>query len=456
MADSSTKTEPIAARFEVPLNWSPSFLRFVLDQKHHISTVYGSIVGEPGGRPIPHSGDLSADQNPDAKSLELFVGELRDAGISFNLAMNASCYGNRLFGDDGKAWVIEQVNQIRRLGIDWVTITSFDLARRISALAPDVKILISVMHNMTEIDAIAYTIKQDFNFAGLVIGKGITKQIPRLQRVLAYLRSQKIKAVVMANDFCPTSNCPERMSDHNNACAHYHDNPEDYVSPSIHCRNMSMMEPAHFLQAPVINPFDIPFYESLGVKHFKLTDRVMPDRTLIQVCRAYFERRYNGNLFDLFTYTSYLGDAPAVPRHLTDDQIEEIYLGGYSAFKSARTHFVCQPVVEAKALSGPGSFFEFFEAGHCTMQCGSRTQEIPGCYYCEDKASELLRYDKAEWKAVQSNIERFIKISHLRKEDIRASRFQQRASSDFDEVNSDETDKGLAKHFLPLFPSPSP
>lgn len=416
--NSESAPTPSPARFEVPLNWSPAFLDFIIENKEHISTVYGSITGEPGGRPIPHSPLLPSADVPDTERLRLFVGRINNVGIEFNLIMNFSCHGNRLFSDEGKGWLRQQVEEIDRLGIEWATVTSYDLARRLSDLAPKLKLIMSVMLNITNIDAIAYTLKQDFNCAGFVIGKGIIKEIPRLKHVVGYLHRKNLKAIVIANDFCPTGNCPERMSDHNNACAHYHSNPEDYVSPSIHCRAMSMMEPAHFLQAPVVNPFDIGFYESIGVRHFKLTDRVMPDEILMKVCKAYFSRRYDGNLFDLFTYTSYLGETPGSPRRLSDDQIADIYLGGYKAFKAHRTYFVCQPFVEARTLSGPGRFFEFFEKGKCTMQCGSRASDIPGCYYCEDKAKALLQYDADDWSAVRDNIARYIQISRVPKAEL--------------------------------------
>jgi hypothetical protein len=390
-----------------------------LNHKENISTVYGSIVGEPGGRTIPHSSQLPSQHIPNAHKLAQFVDKLKKAGISFNLMMNSSCYSNRLFSDEGKEWIKRELQMITSLGIEWITVSNYNLARRISSLAPNIKIIISVMNNIIDIDAIAFTQKQDFNFTGLVIGKGILKQIRKLKLLLSFLRTQKLKGIVMANDFCPSSNCPERMSDHNNTCAHYYSNTEDYVSPSIHCRKMPMMEPAHFLQAPIINPKDIRFYENIGVQFFKLTDRVMPDQTLINICDAYFNRQYDGNLFDLFTYTSYLGESPRSPRRLSDEEIIEIYLGGYKSFKAHRTYFVCQPFADARTLSGQGKFFEFFEKEKCTMECGSRTMGIPGCYYCEDQSKKILRYDQEDWNAVRDNIDRYINLSRIPKEEIR-------------------------------------
>lgn len=405
--------EVARAAFELPMNWSDETTEFILAHRDNIWTVYGSLPGEAGGRPIPHSPELHGSGLPDERKRRLLVKRLTKAGLSFNLAINASCYGNSLFTEAGKKWVSEQVGLLADLGIEWVTVASFDLARRISAQAPQVKILLSVMFNITELDAVAYAIKQDFNLGGIILGKGLTRKTSQLRRIVRFMRSRGLHPVVIANDFCPTANCPERMSDHNNACAHYHDFPFEYVSPSIHCRRMSMADPAHYLQAAVINPNDLRFYEDLGVRHFKLTDRVMPHATLRSVCEAYFAREYDGNLFDLFTYTSYLGKKPPDRRELTDSEIVDIYNGGYQALKRSRAYFVCQPRADARDLSTPNGFFQFFAEGRCTMQCGSKRHEIPGCSHCEDYAERMLVFDQDEWRAVQSNIERYIAVSRL-------------------------------------------
>lgn len=405
----------LQAQYEVPLNWSPPFLDFICENRSFIWCVYGSIVGEPGGRPIPHSIRLPPAERPDKERLRHVVERLGDAGISFNLVMNSSCYGNRLCTDDGKVWLRGQAETIRELGIEWVTVSNFDLARRLSSLVPQAKILLSVMFNVVSIDAVTYIIKQDFNFRGMVVGKGITKRLPRLQTVVCFLEERGLKAVVMANDFCPTANCPERMSDHNNSCAHYHSHPFDYMSPSIYCRLMAMRDPSHYLQGSYINPNDIPVYESLGVRQFKLTDRVMPDDELIRVCRAYFSRHYCGNLFDLFTYTSYLGHPVPECRHLSDVELARTYLGGYTALKEKRPFFVYKPYLDAQSCSGPGSFFEYFQKGGCTADCGSRLYGVPGCTYCEERAKDLIQYDRDDWNTIRSNIERYIRMAQAQK-----------------------------------------
>ncbi|MGZ5500642.1 MAG: hypothetical protein ACXWEW_05795, partial [Nitrososphaeraceae archaeon] len=65
-----------------------------------------------------------------------------------------------------------------------------------------------------------------------------------------------------------------------------------------------------------------------------------------------------------------------------------------------------------------GGFFDFFAQGKCTLQCGRRRMEIPGCFYCEDQAQQLLKYDSEEWHNVHDNISRYIKLSRKSKDEI--------------------------------------
>lgn len=411
----NTKTQ-----FAVPLNWSHAFLDFVLDNRTRIATVYGSIAGEPGGRPLPYAANLSPAQIPNQDKIRRYVSKLLETGVQFNLAFNTSCHGNRIYSESGKDWLRSHIELMRDLEIESVTVSSFDIARRISHFAPSIKITLSVMFNITTIDAISYALKQDFNLAGVVVGKGIMRRIPLLKSLLKFASNHGIQAILIANDFCPSGNCPERMSDHNNSCAHFHSTPEEYVSPSIHCRRMAMHEPAHFLQAPVIYPHEVDYYHALGAHHFKLTDRVMPDEVLMNVCQAYFSGDYLGNLFDLFTYTSYLGQETKInieSLRLSDTQLAEIYLNGYSKFKEYRMNFICKPTMTKTQLI-KSRFFDFFDKGKCTMECGSRVREIVGCLYCEEKSKNLISYNNEAWSAVLSNIERYIMITRLSKGEI--------------------------------------
>jgi len=70
--------------------------------------------------------------------------------------------------------------------------------------------------------------------------------------------------------------------------------------------------PEHFIRVPFIRPEDVPYYDELGcVDALKLIYRSSPSPVLERVFRAYFERRYDGNLFDLIVEKRRVKDGPS-------------------------------------------------------------------------------------------------------------------------------------------------
>jgi collagenase-like PrtC family protease len=61
------------------------------------------------------------------------------------------------------------------------------------------------------------------------------------------------------------------------------------------------MDPVELLKSPWIRPEDIPHYEAIGYDRFKITERFKRTPLLLENVRAYENRRYDGNLLDLFT-----------------------------------------------------------------------------------------------------------------------------------------------------------
>lgn len=407
--------EATAAKFEVPFNWSDGFLDFIVTNREHIDSVYGSLPGEPTGRPIPHP--LDQKDAPDERKLREVVETLHSAGIEFNLIMNASCTGNTLLTDEGKMRLERKVKKLRDIGVEQITVANFDLARRVSALDPNIGILMSVIFNITEPDQLLYMRRQDFNFRGLVVGKGLNRNLPKLKKFLQL--AADLKTIVIANDFCPIPNCPERITDHNNTCAHKHlpfdpqlGRQQD-VSPSLHCRKLVTEDPALHLKAPIINPNDLALYEGIGARLFKLTDRVMPDEVLIAVCEAYFNRRYDGNLFDLFSYTSHYGQNMGPQRLLTPPEVEQVLEGVFGAKLAAKAHYLAKPYANALKLS-ESRFMSIFKDGRCENNCFDKDHNSKGCHHCGSFADKFLHINEEEARIGHTNVLAIIETARKR------------------------------------------
>ncbi len=400
-------------KFEVPFNWEPDFLDFLETHKDKVHSVYGSLPGEATGRPIPHSSSV----NKSAITTKYFaevVDRLKKLGIDFNLVMNATCNANTHHTNEGKKRIKEKVERISDIGINTVTVANFDLARRISDINSEIRIMLSIIFNITQLDQIRYARRQDFNLQGVLVGKGLNRNLPLLKRFLD--RTKDLDAIAIANDFCPSANCPERITDHNNSCAHKNMpmSPEYgeqyYVSPSTNCRAMTLQDPAYFLRAPVINPNDLAVYADAGVKTLKLTDRIMPSKKLMEICDAYFGGEYDGNLFDLFSYTGHFDNTHLPQRRLSKEEVRKIVQGGYQNLASHRNLFRLNPFLSARALSESG-FMKPFEKGACDHDCYHEEVAPSGCQHCDNYADRFLEIDEELKDIVLHNIKTLQAVS---------------------------------------------
>lgn len=127
------------AKFAVPFNWSEAFLEFICANPQHVASVYGSLPGYPGGRPIPHT-SLEPGKAPDNSRLSRTIETLRKYGIDFHFVYNMSCTGNTLLTDVGMRRLVDEVKGWSDLGIRHITVSNFGLGRMISKINPDIEI----------------------------------------------------------------------------------------------------------------------------------------------------------------------------------------------------------------------------------------------------------------------------------------------------------------------------
>ena len=140
------------------------------------------------------------------------------------------------------------------------------------------------------------------------------------------------------------------------------------------CRLMRLTNPELMVKGDWIRPEDLEHYERVGVKQIKIVDRSCSTSMIVKRVKAYTERRYDGNLFDI---------------------MEQAMIERKRALEGSRgaLAFYREPVVSIPNRKLDG-FIDHFVAHSC-MQT-----DCLKCGYCSEVAARVVRIDKGKLKTL--------------------------------------------------------
>jgi len=296
MSDERKLTTRFAVGYQLPDG--ESMADIVRDYREHIAEVYFPWVGMASARVALHGGR----DYPDAEVQEILEADLsaiRAMGIKLDLLFNANCYG-------GKAISQGLENQVRSVidhlgekvgGADIITTVSPFVARTVKFFFPSIEVRASVNLRIGTIQALAYSREW---FDSYYIQRDVQRHIPYVRKLKEWADRNGKTLCILANSGC-LRYCPAQTF-HDNMVAHDEDvaetlNISDW-NPHL-CWNLYRDRknwPA-VLQGSWIRPEDLYHYEGL-VKVVKLATRMHSHPRV--VVHAYANRRYDGNLLDLF------------------------------------------------------------------------------------------------------------------------------------------------------------
>lgn len=135
----------------------------------------------------------------------------------------------------------------------------------------------------------------------IIIDEHINREFKTLERIR---KTVKCNLEILVNNICLWQ-CPynyEHVNHDGHASREGEKEDNCYLQyPGYLCLYRKLMEPVELLKSPWIRPEDVHHYEDMGYKHFKITERFKRTPLLIEHVKAYQNRRYDGNLLDLFT-----------------------------------------------------------------------------------------------------------------------------------------------------------
>jgi collagenase-like PrtC family protease len=231
-----------------------------------------------------------------AGQLAEYVRRLQRHGIAFNYLLNASCLGNREWTRPWQRKLTRFLEQLQRIGVTRLTVSTPFLLERVKASFPDFQLKVGIFAQVDTPERARFW--EDLGADAVTLESfSVNRDFPRLE---AIRRAVACDLQLIVNHAC-LPNCPMQPY-HQNGFAHSSDGSGgvfiDYCF--LRCTQRRLADPALFVRAGWIRPEDLATYERIGFDTFKLLERGIPSSELLKRVRAYAGRRFDGNLAELF------------------------------------------------------------------------------------------------------------------------------------------------------------
>ncbi|HEX9103984.1 MAG TPA: U32 family peptidase [Polyangia bacterium] len=262
---------------------------------HPVYEIYGKVTKDwaGGGRPSFYL------PNADRAKVERTVKEAHSRGIEFNYLLNASCMGNAEYTRQGQREIRKTLDWVASIHCDSVTVGQIYLLQMIKKCYPTLKVRISA-HRFTDSVRKA-RFWEDHGADCIVLNEtAFAREFAALRTIR---EAVKCDLSLIVNNSC-RQDCAIAGT-HASSLSHGSQHqkgrkpgfPLDYHM--LFCLDYRLRQPVNYVRANWIRPEDLHHYEAMGFDNFKIVERNTPTPELVRRVKAYSERRYDGNFFDL-------------------------------------------------------------------------------------------------------------------------------------------------------------
>jgi collagenase-like PrtC family protease len=280
-------------KLRVGANWDISFLDAVKGTS--VDALFGKLPFDIVGGARPGFVLPQVDRN-DVKE---YIQACHQRGLEFSYLLNAPCLGNLQYSRKGYGQLIDLLEWIDRSGADSVTVGIPYLIDLVKKRFPRLKVKVSTTARVNTVrKALQY---EEMGVEEIIIDEHINREFRSLE---AIRKAVQCNLELIVNNICLWQ-CPynyEHVNHDGHASREGEEEQYCYLQyPGYLCLYRKLMDPVELLKSPWIRPEDIHHYEGLGYDHFKITERFKRTPLLLEHVKAYEDRRYDGNLLDLFT-----------------------------------------------------------------------------------------------------------------------------------------------------------
>ena len=376
-------------KLRVGANWDIAFLDAVKGTS--VDALFGKLPFDIVGGARPGFVLPQVDRN----YVKKYIQACHERGVEFSYLLNAPCLGNLQYSRKGYGQLIDLIQWIDQAGADSVTVGIPYLIDLIRKRFPRLKVKVSTTARVNTVrKALQY---EDMGVEEIIIDEHINREFKTLESIR---KAVKCHLELIVNNICLWQ-CPynyEHVNHDGHASREGEEDQYCYLQyPGYLCLYRKLMDPVELLKSPWIRPEDIPHYENLGYRHFKITERFKRTPLLLEHVMAYENRRYEGNLLDLFTLPRKGAFTPVhleyfiQPEHVNIMKISEL-----EKVFDLEVRDLIQ--LDNKKLEG---FIEHFKEKDCNQISCSR------CQYCEAVFERVAVVKKEEVRRAAQKVKNF-------------------------------------------------
>ena len=331
----------------------------------------------------------------DRDYVKRYIHACHEKGLEFSYLLNAPCLGNLQYSRKGFKQLIDLIEWVEEAGADAVTVGIPYLVDLVRKRFPRLKIKVSTIARVNTVrKALQY---EDMGVEEIIIDEHINREFKNLE---AIRKAVKCNLELIVNNICLWQ-CPYNF-EHVNHDGHASREGEEeaycYLQyPGYLCLYRKLTEPVELLKSPWIRPEDLPHYETIGYDHFKITERFKRTPLLLEHVKAYENRRYDGNVLDLFTLPR---KGAFTPLHLEyfikPEHVDILKVSELGKVFDLEVRELIQ--MDNRKLDG---FIEHFKTRDCNeTSCSS-------CRYCETMFEKTAVVKEGELKKAAQRVKEF-------------------------------------------------
>ncbi len=277
-------------KFSVPYNNNPNGLNEIIKLKDEKGDMVQEIYLPP---PIKYftSGRISPDI--EMEDFTNLIDLCHKNGLTVNLLLNGQCEGLGWYKSNNVEKVIKFLKFLNtKHNLKSVTIANPLYLQKIRKSIPKIKITASILGYIGSVQrAMFYE-----NLGADIIT--LDRDINRNFKILEEIKEATVcKLRLMVNEGC-LFRCPYRLF-HFNLISHWSkkgDIPSDRFF--FNCYHINKLDPSQILKSHWIRPEDLKKYKKI-TNFFKISGRTRKTEWLVNVIKAYTEKKWDGNFLDL-------------------------------------------------------------------------------------------------------------------------------------------------------------